>query len=163
MKNCPASQLSGFPPSSQTVQSWMEKLKANGITDGCLCRLVHGRDEDKIVKFENYDVNDLGVCIDGGYFLFQDGDTLKVAEPLFVPLLELTEDVMFFGGAFQSEKFMYKRSTNGFYVETSENAKCLDDEYTERDFWKDQSATIPMNFYRFRTARDLFAWMALND
>ena len=158
--NCPSSPLSGYPPSSEKVQSWMDKLTANGITDGVLCRLIHGRDEGKIVPFKDYTINDLGVCIDGGYFLLDD-ETLKVAEPLFVPLLELTEDVKFIGSLFEGKaKSFHSVDINNILISTiNENNELLSVEEVS-----DLNTTQPqLEFYQFRTAQDLFAWMALNE
>jgi hypothetical protein len=161
--NCKESPLTGFKPSNETVRSWMEKLHANGITDGCLCRLIHGRDEDKIVKFENYTINDLGVCIDGGYFLIQDGDTLKVAEPLYKKV-DVTDGV-FTHGRFYG---MQSRSNGKCLVLQSPSCIIVVTNAIPVFFYKGFYGGIYSTFepvgdllYEFKHIEDLYSWLAL--
>lgn len=159
--NCPQNELTGFPPSSETVQSWMDQLSANGITEGCLCKLVHGRDEGKIVRFENYTINDLGVCMDGGYFLLQDGDVLKVAKPLYTPLTEFDDELQFFGGVSpKGAKHLYIRNCNNNLYSLLSGEYMITSTFGLADF--EVSVLWGEEFVQFEDAATMFLWMGTN-
>jgi hypothetical protein len=48
--------LTGFPPSKESVDTWMNKLKENGIVEGSPVRIIGGKDEGKIVSFSFNDI-----------------------------------------------------------------------------------------------------------
>lgn len=83
--------LTGFPPTKEKEQEWLEKIRANGVKEGDEVLLVGGINENKVTTF-TYDLeklrfNDCGVTskkFNGGWFYNQSTD--KACKPLYLKL-----------------------------------------------------------------------------
>lgn len=78
--------LTGFSPSVEKRQEWLNKIKANGVKEGDEVLLVAGNKKDTVVKFSYKDLcfRDCGVTSKnfiGGWFYFEKSDT--ACKPLY--------------------------------------------------------------------------------
>jgi hypothetical protein len=170
-------ELTGFMPSEETIEQWLEKLRSNGVKEGSPVRLIGGCNAGKIVPFtfdrEKLKVNDCGIGPSdylGWFFRVSD-------EACVYPIYDEFENSMY-----EVETIGMKHCATGFKlkgvnyllgynISGGEISQFLSDESNGLQYidctdgcseWLENKGGIGSKLYGFYKLNDLWAWLEQN-
>lgn len=164
-------ELTGFVPTEETIQSWIEALKSKGLKEGSPVRLIGGFNAGKIVPFtfdrEKLKVNDCGIGpVDGLGWFYRVSDEACVY-PIYEIHSSTFEDV-------NSKTCAIGFKANGCnYILTYDIEGKPFDRVEMPNFtapidcisgcsrWARQNLTVD-ELYHFHKLNDLWAWLEQN-
>jgi len=163
--------LTGFPPSQETKEEWLKKIKDNGVEDGTEVLVIGGKDENKVVTFDSSRIyfDDCGVssCDFLGWYYRVSDD--KACKPIYIKYntesigkelkFKNVDNVLLCKESDLGQKYFFIKDYSGNSqggIRNNSNVGHKDLELIQVS----ECSSFEDSYYVFESARDMFLYLA---